>query len=374
MADAGAQPKPFSLKLIVFGAVTLVFAGVFWYLVSQLMAGGLSEKTLVNTAGVSVATLLAFSVFISLLALVGVLSSRRRERWTMVVLVSLVPFIFFPLHFITVLAVLIVAVATLLYLWTVGKEARARIHFSFTRVIKADLTLTIALILIAVSTLYYGMVSNQGNDPDQVLTHLTGSTTTIVERVLPLVYHGYSADITVDEFIRQQLPNAQKMLDDFKVDPSLSREAKRQALEQKLRDLGVDPATVDVNVYLDDTERAQAQFEQSLNAELVSIQDEAIQATRDQLAQNFRVTLTGKERLADAIDMIVTQNVNRLVRPYAGVVPAILALSLFFFLWVFTFLYEYLIRGVGELLYLSLRAGKAVSIVRETVEAERLTL
>lgn len=374
MADVGAQPKPFSLKLIVFGVVTLVFAGVFWYLVSQLMAGGLSEKTLVNTASVSIATLLAFSMFISLLALVGVLSSWRRERWTMVVLVSLVPFIFFPPHFITVLAVLIIAVSTMLYLWTVGREARARIHFSFTRVIKADLTLTIALILIAVSTLYYGTVSNQGNNPDQVLTQLTGSTTTIVERVLPLVYHGYSADITVDEFIRQQLPNAAKIIEDLHVDSLLSREAKRQALEQKLRDLGVDPATVDVNAYLDDTDRAQAQFEQSLNAELVSVQDQAISSTRDQLAQNFRVTLTGKEKLADAIDTIVTQNVNRLVRPYAGAVPAILALSLFFFLWVFTFLYEYLIRGVGELLYLSLRAGKAVTITRETVEAERLTL
>ena len=374
MADAGAQPKPFSLKLIVFGAVTLVFAGVFWYLVSRLMAGGLSEKTLVSTASVSLATLLAFSMFISLLALVGVLSSWRRERWTMVALVSLVPFLFFPLHFITVLAVLIIAVSTMLYLWTVGREARARIHFSFTRVIKADLTLTIALILIAVSTLYYGTVSNQGNNPDQVLTQLTGSTTTIVERVLPLVYHGYSADITVDEFIRQQLPNAAKIIEDLHVDSLLSREAKRQALEQKLRDLGVDPATVDVNAYLDDTDRAQAQFEQSLNAELVSVQDQAISSTRDQLAQNFRVTLTGKEKLADAIDTIVTQNVNRLVRPYAGAVPAILALSLFFFLWVFTFLYEYLIRGVGELLYLSLKAGKAVSITRETVEAERLTL
>jgi hypothetical protein len=367
-------PRPFSQKVLVIAAVTLVFAGVFWFCVSRLMAGGFSERTIVGSASLSAATLLAFSVVVGGVAVLGMVAPWRRERWGVAALIGILAQLFFPFSLTTFLAVLIFVLGMIFYVSIMAKEARSRIRFSFDKTIKVDMTPMIGLVLIAVSVLYYGAVSNQGSNPDKVLRDLTESTTNVLEGVLPVAYPQYESDLTVDQFIRRQLPDASRIIEELNLNASSSREAKRQLLEQKLRDLDIDPESVDVEAYLDDSARAQSDLEASLNKELVALQDEAVRATREQLAQNFRVTLRGDERLADAVDLIVTHNVDRLVRPHAAALPAILALSLFFFLWVFTFLYELVIRAVGHVVYLSLKAGGAVRIIKEPVEAERLSL
>jgi hypothetical protein len=338
------------------------------------MAGGLANLRTASALILAAATLVAFSAMVTCLALVGMVALRRRERWAVVAPLALTPLAAFPPTLITALAVLVLLLAFAFYVWMMAREARARIRFSFDKTIRVDLAATISLVIVAVSVLSYGQVSRQGSDPDQVLKRLTSSTTGILERVLPLTYPQYDSAITVDEFIRRQLPDAKSVLADLRLDALKSREARRQVLEQKLRDLGVDPATVDVNAYLNDADRAQAELEQAIDRELASLQDETVQATREQLSRNFRVDLAGDDHLADALERIVAQNVDRYVRPYAGAVPAVLALSLFFLLSLFVYVYELAVRGAGQILFHALKAGGAVRVSRETVEAERLTL
>ena len=91
------QPRSFLEYILVISAVTLVFAGVFWFCVSRLMAGGFSERTIVGSASLSAATLLSFSVTIGGLAVLGMVAQWRRERWSVAAVVGLMAAIFF--HF-----------------------------------------------------------------------------------------------------------------------------------------------------------------------------------------------------------------------------------------------------------------------------------
>ena len=73
--------------------------------------------------------------------------------------------------------------------------------------------------------------------------------------------------------------------------------------------------------------------------------------------KNFRVTLHGDERLADAVDLIVTHNVDRLVRPCRRTAGNLGVIAVFLFVGLHIF-YELVIRAVAYLVFWSLKRAR----------------
>lgn len=100
----------------------------------------------------------------------------------------------------------------------------------------------------------------------------------------------------------------------------------------------------------------------------------AVKIQRDELGRRYGITLTGKERIADAFYRLTSNQLVALVGPYRSYLPAVSALTFFFAFKVLTIPLYYVTMAVVILLIKVLEKFKILKRQIVSMDVERLTL
>lgn len=357
--------RPRLLWLLIPG---LIGSAAWWWAVNQIMHGHvpLSQSNWLLGLGVIVTSLLGFSFWLGGLGLLAYLSDSRWVRGVMV-LISIVPMaFFFPLHMLWGLAFVLTIGGVWWGIEQAADDSRERLNLKPRPTLSQAATMAITSVLLAVSVLYYQQLRGGISDTQLLANKLVDQSVTIAEKILPLVYHGYNAKQTVDEFLGTQLPDASTILQQINFSSLPSGQA-QAALDTKLQDLGLDPKSLNLNVKSD-----QAALTQQLNTSLSSFRQDTIVQARQKLSEQLGIPLRGDEPLHEVLVSFMNQQFSSYVRRYAQVIPPLLALGIFLLLKALSGVLQlgYVAFGFG--LFHLFRFLNIVTVEVETLPVQRL--
>lgn len=260
------------------------------------------------------------------------------------------------------------AAAMLMLILHVRHEEAGRIRFSVVKLLTYGLTLTITLMLLAVALFAYAGFS-RNDSADSLQQSIIDSTLRALNTSLPLAVKNYVPEMTVDELIGQQLPDTTELVQGLR--RGAFTQSEREEFETKLRADGIDPSAVDLDrLFSAKPEQREALFRE-IDIKIDETKRAAIDAARERIADSFKISISGNERVDAAMRKIVTQYVERFTRPNQRLVPPLLAVSLFLTLALFAGVYTWLTWLAGITLFAIYRKSKIVTMVEEDVRAIR---
>lgn len=273
---------------------------------------------------------------LSFTAIAGMLNLRRLDRAVMIggiALSGLLIEVSWPVIF----GGLLEAAAIWTLLHHVGRDANDRIRPSVIRSMAHGLFGSLVLFIAALSFFSYTGLSAHAVS-GRLQDSLVESGVVALNRSLPLVYHEYRPPMTVDELIRRQLPTTDDLLQGF--DLRQIEGPQRNELEGRLRDAGLDPASLNLEQLSARSTVEAEQLRRQLEQAVSEAQSAAVVEVREQLGETFDVMITDQTFVEDVLRMILRQRLDRLTDPHQRWLPPILAASVFFsllvFLWAFT--------------------------------------
>ncbi|MBI3573195.1 MAG: hypothetical protein HY092_03275 [Candidatus Kerfeldbacteria bacterium] len=340
----------------------------WWWAVSQIFQGRVPLNQSGWALGLSVlaTSLVGMSFWLGSLGLLAYLSESRWVRGFLTFLTTMPIAFFFPFGLWWGVAIAMTLVGVWWGIEQAADDSRERLNVKPRQSLGQAASLAITGILLAVSALYYQQLRGGIADTQTLANHLVDQSVTITEKILPLVYHGYNANQTVDQFLGTQIPDASTLLDqiNFSTLPSAQAQA---ALNAKLEELGLDPKSLNLSA-----QNNQALLAQQLNQALASFRQNTIAQARQKLSDQLGLTLRGDEPLHQVIVALMNQRFSNYVRRYAQIIPPLLALGIFLLLKALSGIFQlgYVAFGLG--LYHLFRFLGIVTIETETLPAQRL--
>ncbi len=367
-------------KVLLLGILT-VFAGLaFWFFTSLLLSSG--TELLTTGAGRIrlIVTFISFFLFIAFSGLTGMLIRRQLSVFSIMVLAALAYLPFFGLSALTLLAFLAVLVGLTQFAWHLKTEQRERLRFSVSKVLRPGIGLTITLLLVAVSLTWYAMTTKRAGPSASPLEAFVNSAANTTNRVLASQVPGYNPSESLDAFLlRQALTQAQKesnrILEEQGVAVPTESSDESTDIVQQIGNVDLQalfsqlPAEVRAQAGTD-PEALKQQLMQEGNAR---VEQELAQA-RDELLSNLQIEAEGNTPMGEVIRQFLFKQISRYIGPYEKFLPTLLALSLYFTLQVFAFLYVLFITMLCEFLFWLLKAAGVVSIQRVDAQQEVPTL
>lgn len=363
-----ASRSPWNLRLLWFIVPGLGGAVWWWWGISQFVTGqvDLSTNILANISRPAIQALLGLGLWLGSASLSTYLSPWRSIRFTSAVLVALPVLAFFPLTLWTGAAAIVMAVGLAWNYEQMFGDVHNRLLVQPWQTINQNLSVALSAIMIAVAILSYQQVTKNAPNSAASTLKLSGQIVTAAEQFLPSVYKGYTPTMTVDELIGSQLPTADKILADINFDQLTNQAIQQQALDQKLKDIGINPNAVHLDV-----RQGQAALRDQLTAELNKYRQDSIAEIRQQLADRFGLTLTGREAMHDVLTQYVDHQLTTSLGRFTNFLPLLLAVGVFLLLRLFSFIYTWLIVGWGWAWYAILKAMGVVKVETVTVPGQR---
>ncbi|MFA6098714.1 MAG: hypothetical protein WCV50_02990 [Patescibacteria group bacterium] len=325
------------LNKIIFLAILVVAATLlFWLAWHNVLTTGVKFNRSFENILVIISTLLAFCLMFSLLAIAEITVVKRLLTWLMVVVSGLVIFIFFPVSLWTMISFLLVVLAFLFWKREIRVDMESRSKFLPQRVVSAGLKGAVTLLLLASCFAYYGYMVT-GTDASKRLDQaLVDDGAKAINNILVLYFKDkYSPKMTLDEFIRQN---------------SLA------AVEQA------------------ELKTGQAELDKAINEGLAGAEQEAVDTFRESLLDTFQIQASGSDTMDEVEKKIVSKNVDKYIGSFKKFIPALLAISLFFVLNIFSFVYRELIKSFTFLAFHILVWLHFIKVKKVQVEAEKITL
>lgn len=329
------HPQPMG-KIGVLGLLAVAGTALFWFAWRHILQQGLDFHSGISGVLTIVGTLMAFCLMCTLMALVNVMV---RQFWAVLVIVAASGFSvfgFFRVNIWTMLAVIVVMLGWVYWHRQIRVETNNQLKFSPQRASGAGLSATITMLLIAASLCYYSFLAGSDESQARFADSLISSGTTAVENILEMYYHEkFSPTMSLDHFILNIEDTAVKNLA-----PSTGQADLDKAIAEGLN-----------------------------QAELV-----ALDQSRQQFLDTFRIEATGDEEMESVVNKIVRRNIDRYLGSYMKFIPALLALSVFFLLKIFTFLYVEISKSLSYLAFTVLVWFKFLHVKKVQVEAEKISL
>lgn len=363
-----ASRSPWNARLLWFALPGLLGSGAWWWGIKQFITGqvDLAQHPVASIGIPAVVGILGLGVWLGSASLSNYLSPWRSIRAAAAILFAIPVFIFFPISLWTGVAALTIAVGLFINSEQVAIDVHNRMVVQPLATLNQNLSVAITTLMLAAAILSYQQITRQATSSTATTQRLSSQLVTATEQFLPNIYPAYRPDISVDDFIASQLPSADKILDDINFSQLTNQAAQQQALNDKLRELGLDPNQAHVDV-----KQGAAALRLQLASQLEKFRRDAIAQTREQVGKQFGLTLTGRETMHEVLTQFVTNRLTTSLGRLTTYLPIILAAGVFLLLRLFSFLYTWAIVGWGWLWFSALRLMNVVKITTMTVPAQR---
>lgn len=360
---------PWTPKLLTFIGPSLIGGAAFWFFVAQALNGHVifNNVALVNLGLFFLLGLICLAVWLGPLLLLPYVAPWRSVRLTAVLIASLPMLTFFPFRPWTWLAGGLVIGFLGWGMESIADDMHNRLSVQPMLSLPRGITFVIFSVIAAVSLLYYQQLRGGQASAADLSNRLIDQTVTLTERALPVVYREYRSGMTVDELIGAQLPTADSILNDIHFADLTNQAQEEQALQQKLKDLGLSPSEAAISL-----NQGEAELRRQLDAKLSEFRAQTIDQTRQELSQRLGVPIQGQETVHAVLVKVIGKQFDAYVRRYVTFVPVLLALALFFILRFFTSLLQAVVVWFGWLYLRLCRAFKLIQITHQTVPAEKV--
>ena len=309
-----------------------LLGGMCWWLLARVVLHGevrwqqADATTIVGFAVLGVVTLAAW---LGPILIAAYLVQSRAVHGAIAIVASAPMLLFFPLTGWTFLA-FAGAIGGIWWSLTQGaNEVYNRLQLRPYQFLSQLAPITTTVIMAVVSVLYFQQIHQSATSPQKLANSLVDQSVTIVEKILPAVYHAYQPTMTVDQFLVSQVPDTSTIL-----------------------------KTLNVNI--------------SQPVENISLSRAELDQSRNELAQRLGVKLRSDESMHEALVAFVNKQYQPYVNRYLNFIPPLLAVALFFLLRVISVFFQWAVMGYGWLFYRLLRLIHAVKVDHITVPAERL--
>ncbi len=329
-------------KVLTLFGLMVVSTAVFWLAWNNALHNVAFTFSLNNILTV-VSTLLAFCLMFAMVALTEVLVTKRLMILLTIIVAALTSFVFFGFSVWTLIAALIMMLGFLLWRRSINDDLKTRTTFKPQKTLDAGLKGAVTIILLASSVMYYGYFIDQPNAEDRIVNGLVDTSMSTVNFTLENVYgNGYDKDLSLDAFIANIT----------RID-----QLKSQGVDE------IDNVTPEIRA-----------LDEQIKAGLDAASNEIVAQGRQEFLNTFDIQAAGSDTMDAVVRKIVTKKVNQFVQPYQKFIPALLALSLFFVLNVFSIVYRELIKAFSLLVYQILRWLHFIKITKVQTEVEKVTL
>lgn len=364
--------------LALLAALTLGMSAMLWWNYRVVLALPVSKLLSAGAVSTMVAVLIAFCATLTMIAMLGLLARPALAGVVLILFAAGLPIVFFAPLPTTFMGILVLFLAYCQYYVHVRRESGLRRKFSVIKNIHYGMTGCIALSLIALSLLFFGTTAREGS-------RTISSAETIAD----------FSGAAVNQFLSVKVPafNPRESLDDFFYSV-LSEYMKNGALPPAPKDAIAsfditNPGSsieqlVSADLYpflaqLPQEVRRQASADpRVLRQELARESNAAFQRQftemRNEFIKQVGIAATGETSMGEVVKMITGKYLTSKIRPYERWIPPLLALSLYFVLQAFSFLYIALINLFSLIVVGCLRGLRLVAVKRQTAEVEEMVI
>ncbi|MFH1171175.1 MAG: hypothetical protein V1778_01375 [bacterium] len=367
------------LKVGVLALLTVAASAILWMCLAVVLS--LDFSHLAGSAVIWIGLgFLAFFFLIAFVAIVALLVHDRVIAWSILLLAILTHLIWFRFGWYTSISLVLLVIGFFSYDWQIKNEESLRIQFSVTKSMRYGLSMVIAMTLLAFSLTFYGhTVARQplAGSSLNPISEMAGNT---LNQAIALQMPDYDPKETVDDLL-YRIMTAQ-------VQKEVAGEATSHGVEVPTIDFSHPAATIDqlstvdlsaVIEKLPQDIRAQVGDDPELLRTYIQDRGNALLeaeffATRDKVLFDLGVTAQGTTPVGEVVKQLVVKQVNDLLGPYETFIPPLLALTVFFTLSIFIFLYAWLIKALAALIFVIIKKTGFVKIHLVDAEVEVATL
>lgn len=323
------------VKKLVFGPLFLISFTFLIYLFSRILTStefifALGVETLIQLAILSGIFLLASLFFI----LFGAFSLNWKFILPVVILASLIPFIFIPAPLALVLSTLLLTCFILSYT-LLELKMRTYLTFQPTQIFSPSIKQLTGLLILALSIIYYFSINNEiaqkGFQIPDSLIDTALKFTPIQSGLTPqpnLGVQGFKYD---SRYLAQTPQLTKEQIDLLKKNPDL------------LKQYGIDPKML-----------------------------ENLEAAQSPGSTNQRAIGVPNTNFNDLIKQTVKDQFQNMIKPYQSFIPAVLAFFLFITLHSLTSLLSIFLSPLIWLTFLILEKTKFITFTTETREVKKM--
>ncbi|MFA5070006.1 MAG: hypothetical protein WC528_01880 [Patescibacteria group bacterium] len=366
-----------TIKSMVLGVLTLGAGFLAWFAIARILNNGLrfdSANIWLFIFDV-IFPVLAFCLWVAFIGIDAIFI--RKKIWVYpLALLSIIPlFMFFPLNIYALIAFTIIVLAYLYFIRGARRERRDRIKFHLINCLKVHLGLTLIFCIAAISLLFYShMAEKQKNGQTNTNDVVASSTADLVNLFLESQFSNYNPDQTLDEFILQSGQQFIEQLgpqlgEGVKVESSFQTENLINKIEEAINrgEIKRDDLPAELLQKLDEGRLTASDV---VDAQLTSLFTDQLAAGRDDFLKQLGVEAKGTDKISEVVKKIVSHLLSEGLLPFVTWLPPFLAISLFFTLAIFDFLYVIFVKIIALLIYLVLLISKFIIVKKETKEVE----
>ena len=365
------------IKVIVLGFLTLGTGFLAWFSLSRVLNNGLRF----DSANIwlfifdLLFPVLAFCLWVAFIGIDAILVPKRIWLYP-IILLSVLPLLFyFKADFYTGIVFLVLILAFIYFTRGIKAEKKDRIKFNLLNCLKVHLGITLIFCVAAVSLLFYShLAARQAGGQTKTNEVVAESTASILNLFLETQFKDYNPNMSLDEFV---LTVGQQFME--KVGPSLGEDVnvtenyKTQNIVKDIEDA----------INRGEIQRGALPPEiiQKMNEGILTAQDivaaqatdlfsKQLTAARDDFLKQLGIEAKGTDKISEVLKKIVSQKLSEGLLPFIPWLPPFLAVSLFFTLVIFDFLYVIFVKIFALLIYLLMLITKFIVIKKETKEVE----
>jgi hypothetical protein len=373
-------------KIVILGVVTVLASVLAWYSLSTVFNLEWSSGSipLLNLLIRLIFPVIAFCFYLALVSITATIIHKELIQLPIWTLSSAPVLIFFPFSPWLLIISLLQILIFVYYAHRIHNEVNARIKFSLHKTMRWGLGGVIIAMALSISLLYYFTTTATERDTGrEAIDSLIISTTNIANEIIPSQLEGYDPDKTLDQFIfeisagvvedisgqlNEQLEDS---FDNPKVEEGTALiEELRSKVDSGLVDINTLPPEIRNNLYSDTL-----MVEDLVSSDVVqNIFQSQIAEARNEFLKSMDIDAKGTDTISEVITKIIRKYAFQFLGPYEDFITPLLALSLFFVLNIFSFVFHALVNALASSLFALLQVSKFVHIREEKQNVQHVTL
>jgi len=368
--------KPQKVKIALLGFFTFGSGLLAWYALFRILKNGVRfESSHIFSSIITILfPVLSFCLWLAFVGIVAVFVNKRWVRYLIYFVSIALSFVFFGLSIYTILVFSFIFVAFLFFTNGARKERDDRIKFHILNCIKSRLMYVLLICVLGVSILFYAQLVGRKEDDEKIYTVLANNFAGVINTVLESQFEGYNPDMTLDEFILMSGEEFSKKIssqlgDKIKVDESLNQENLKNEITQAVKEGKIKKEDLPPELW-QKIESGDFNPEDIVKADATEIFNQQLKAARDDFLKEMGVEADGNEKIGSVIKKIIAVQLEKGISSYAPIIPPVLAITLFFSLAIFNFLYSIFTAIFILIIYMIMLLTGFIVIRKENREVE----
>lgn len=365
------------IKIIILGALTFLAGLLAWFALARILNSGLTFN------GENIWTFIvdlffpvwAFCLWVAFIGIDAIFIHKKLMLYPIYIL-SIGPlFLYFKPSLYTVSVFIILMIAYIYFAFGVKKEQKDRIKFQVLNALKIHLGITLIFCVAAVSLLFYEHIAvKQEGGETKTNEVVASSVANFLNIFLETQLKNYNPNMTLDEFV---LTVGQQFME--KIGPQLggdsevSENYKTQnivnEIEKAIKSGEIKQSDLPADI-INKMNKGVLTAQDIVEAQATDLFSEQLTAARDDFLKQLEISAEGSDKISEVLKKIVSVKLSEGLLPFVPWLPPFLAISLFFTLVIFDFLYVIFAKIFALLIYLIMLTTKFIVIKKETKEVE----